>query len=47
VHVEPNLEPGLGTDLTLEDLQKKVFLKDKKIHYIDSDDAGVLTEKQL
>lgn len=47
VLVSPQIEPGVGTDITLEELQKRVFLKEGKIHYINSDVAGIKTEKQL
>ena len=47
VLVKPEIENGLGTDLTLEDYQKRVYLKNGKIHYKTSDSAGVLSEKQL
>jgi hypothetical protein len=45
--LEPQIEPGQGTNLSLEDLQALVYKKNNKIHYLTSDLAGNTTEKQL
>jgi hypothetical protein len=45
--LSPTIEPGVGTDITLDELQKRVYLKDGKICYMNSDVNGILTEKHL
>ena len=39
--------PGTGTDLTLQDLQNRVYRKNKKTYYLNTDVAGVTAKKQL
>jgi hypothetical protein len=45
--VSPNIEPGVGTDISLDELQKRVFSENNKIYYMDADAAGILTKKAL
>jgi hypothetical protein len=43
----PQFEPGIGTDITNKMLIGRVYKKNNRIYYIDSDAAGILTTKQV
>jgi hypothetical protein len=43
----PQFEPGIGTDITNKMLIGRVYKKNNRIYYIDSDAAGILTRKQV
>lgn len=43
----PQFEPGIGTDITNKILSGRVYKKNNRIFYIDSDTAGILTTKQV
>lgn len=45
--VSPVIEPGVGTDISMDELQKRVFSEKNSIFYMDSDAAGLLTKKAL
>jgi hypothetical protein len=45
--VSPVIEPGVGTDISMDELQKRVFSENNSIFYMNSDAAGVLTKKAL
>jgi len=43
----PQFEPGIGTDVTNKMLNDRVYKKNGRIYYIDSDYAGILKTKQV
>jgi hypothetical protein len=45
--VSPVIEPGVGTDISMDELQRRVFSENNSIFYMNSDAAGVLTKKAL
>jgi hypothetical protein len=43
----PQFEPGIGTDITNKMLNERVYKKNNRIYYIDSDYSGILKTKQI